>query len=179
MIKQRKCKHCKQKYTPIRPLQTACSVDCAIALMEATKAKVERRKATQRKEALKSKSDWAKEAQSAFNKYIRLRDSSKACISCGRHHAGQYHAGHYRTIGACPELRFDERNVHKQCAPCNNHLSGNIINYRINLINKIGLNTVEWLEGKHEPKHYTIEDLKEIKAKYNQLARELERENHG
>ncbi|MFK5282538.1 hypothetical protein ACI3PL_23545 [Lacticaseibacillus paracasei] len=36
--------------------------------------------------------------------------------------------------------------------------------------------SVEWLEGPHEPKHYSADDLKEIKAKYTALARELEKQ---
>ena len=38
--------------------------------------------------------------------------------------------------GAMPSLRFNTHNVHKQCSACNNHLSGNMIEYRINLIAK-------------------------------------------
>jgi hypothetical protein len=52
-------------------------------------------------------------------------------------------------------------------------LSGNLINYRINLAKKIGVDLVEWLEGPHEPKKYTIEQLREIKATYSRKAREL------
>jgi hypothetical protein len=35
---------------------------------------------------------------------------------------------------------------------------------------------VEWIEGKHEAKHYTIDELKEIKQKYTKLARELKKQ---
>ena len=115
------------------------------------------------------------EAQAAFNKWIRLRDAHLPCISCGRHHQGQYHAGHYRTVGANPELRFEPLNVHKQCAPCNNHKSGNIVEYRINLVSRIGQDAVDWLEGPHEPKRYTVDQLREIKREYTRKAREIER----
>jgi hypothetical protein len=140
------------------------------------RVKADRKETREKKQALKTRSQWMKEAQIEFNRYIRLRDADQTCISCGRVHRGQYHAGHYRTVGSCPELRFSELNVHKQCAPCNNHLSGNIVNYRLQLIQKIGEENVEWLEGKHEPKHYTIDDLKAIKAKYKTLCRELEQQ---
>ncbi|MBW5405927.1 recombination protein NinG, partial [Morganella morganii] len=72
-----------------------------------------------RKLEVKPTSYFAKQAQTAFNAYIRERDKDLPCISCGRHHTGQYHAGHYRTTKAMPELRFDEDNVHKQCSACN------------------------------------------------------------
>lgn len=96
-------------------------------------------------------------------------------MSCGRHHDGQYHAGHYRTVAASPELRFEPLNVHKQCAPCNNHKSGDIVNYRIELVKRIGAEAVEWLEGPHEPKKYTVEQLKAMTAEYRAKTRELKR----
>ena len=119
-----------------------------------------------------------KKTQQIFNKYIRLRDASRNCISCDRPHEGQYHAGHYRTVGANPELRFNDRNCHKQCSACNNHLSGNIVNYRLNLIGKYGMGYVDYLEGPHEPKRYTIENLvtlqKWFKRKTKRLIKERE-----
>lgn len=117
---------------------------------------------------LNDKSYRLKQAQLYFNKFIRLRDALEPCISCQRHHEGQYHAGHYKTAGGFPELRFEPLNCHKQCSACNNHLSGNITEYRINLINKIGLAKVEWLEGHHQPKKYTCEQLLEIENFYKE-----------
>lgn len=173
--KPRKCKNklCGKLFTPTKPLQTVCDFGCAIELNLQNKAKRARKEHKEAKERNKSRGNWTKEAQAAFNSYIRARDSREPCISCGRHHQGQYHAGHYRTVGGNPELRFCETNVHKQCAPCNDHLHGNLINYRINLIKRIGIEQVEWLEGPHEPKKYSIDDLKEIKATYSRKAREL------
>tara|TARA_R110000782_G_scaffold189054_2_gene279034 strand:+ start:234 stop:413 length:180 start_codon:yes stop_codon:yes gene_type:complete len=55
-------------------------------------------------------------------------------------------------------------------------LSGNVKLYRIGLIKKIGLAEVEKLEGPHEPKKYTIDDLKELIVHYRQLNRELEKD---
>ena len=98
----------------------------------------------------------------AVNAYVRTRDDKEPCISCGRYHEGQYHAGHYRSTGSSPALRFDLANIHKQCMPCNTHLHGNLIPYRVNLIQKIGLAEVERLEGPQEPKKYTIDELKDI-----------------
>jgi hypothetical protein len=36
---------------------------------------------------------------------------------------------------------------------------------------------VEWLEGPHEPKNYTIEDIKEIRDLYRWKLRELRKAN--
>lgn len=186
-LHKRKCKICGVKFQRLTPLHYLCSYDCAVAnakVLEeknnraiALKSRKELREAKQR---IKTKSQWLKEAQSVFNKYIRLRDANLPCISCSRFHNGQYHAGHYRTVGSAPSLRFSEFNVHKQCSACNLHLSGNLVEYRKKLILKIGLETVEALEADQSPKHYTIEDIKSIKAKYSALCKQLEKENnHG
>ena len=163
-------------------MQRVCSLDCALSIASLAKAKRERKavvddkKATREKlDAMKPRSDWAKEAQAAFNKWVRLRDAAQPCISCGRHHQGQYHAGHYMSRGARPELAYEPLNCHKQCSPCNTHLSGNIALYRQSLVREIGIEKVEWLEGPHELKHYSADDLKAIKAKYTAMARELEK----
>lgn len=116
----------------------------------------------------------AKAAQKAFNAFIRARDQGQPCISCQRYHSGQYHAGHYKTAGGNPELRFNELNCHLQCAPCNNHLSGNIVEYRKNLIEKIGADKADFLEGPHELKKYTAQDYKEIETYYKAKLKELE-----
>lgn len=176
----KKCRACRATFTPAKSLQVACSPKCALEIVTRRRDRerksieqMERREIRASKERIKPRSEHLREAQAAFNAYIRLRDAHEPCISCGRHHDGQYHAGHYRTVGANPELRFEEINVNKQCAPCNNHKSGDIVNYRINLVRKIGAEKVEWLEGPHEPLRLSIEDLKQIKAKYRALVRAM------
>ena len=174
------CKYCKQKFTPERPKAICCSPDCAYnyglkakSRAEAIASAQDRKTIRILKQCIKTKSEHAREAQNAFNAWIRLRDEKEPCISCGRFHQGQYHAGHYRTVGSHPELRFEELNVHKQCSVCNNHKSGNIVEYRINLLGKIGAKSIEWLEGNHEPKKYTVDDLKSIKATYKAKLKEM------
>ena len=175
VAKLKKCKICKKQFEPLRFAQNVCGIPCAIEHANALKAKKEKKEHREAKAKLKSRADYLKEAQAIFNKYIRMRDDKLPCISCGRQHQGQYHAGHFRTVGAAPELRFNELNVNKQCAPCNNHLSGNLIEYRRGLVAKIGIDKVEWLEGKHEVKKYTIDEIIEIKKHYQQKIKELER----
>ena len=176
MPKAKTCKACKLKFTPIVALQMVCSPVCAyFYTMELRKKKecleaLQSRRETKLKlDKLKTKSEWLKDAQKEFNAYIRQRDKSLPCISCGRYHDGKIDAGHYRTVGSSPHLRFDERNCHAQCQPCNRHKSGDIINYRRNLIQRLGQAIVEEIESDNKPKHYTIDDIKAIKAKYKQL----------
>lgn len=111
-----------------------------------------------------------------FNKFIRLRDASEPCISCQRHHTGQYHAGHYKPAGINSALKFNELNVHKQCSACNNNLSGNLTEYRIHLIKKIGLDKVEKLENNKEITRLTCEQLKAIEDEYKGRCKLLEQD---
>ncbi|UQS92503.1 recombination protein NinG [Pseudomonas chlororaphis subsp. piscium] len=181
----KKCENpaCGISFPPQRLGQKVCSPRCGLAIAQANQEKARkaiadlgRKEIRAAKERVKTRGDHAREAQQAFNEWIRLRDAALPCVSCGRHHEGQYHAGHYRTVGANPELRFEPLNVHKQCAPCNNHKSGDIVNYRIELVKRIGAEKVEWLEGPHSARKYTADELKALKAKYRELIKELKRE---
>ena len=180
--KPKTCKVCRCKFEPRMSLAIVCSNPCAQALAVSIRGKaakvaaVKARKDTKDKlDKLKSHSTWAKEAQTAFNARVRARDSGNACISCGRHHQGQNHAGHYLSVGARPELRYEPLNVWLQCAPCNTHLSGNAVLYRQALLAKIGADKLNWLEGHHPTRHYTIDELKAIKADYTARVRELQK----
>ena len=180
--KPKKCavRSCRAPFVPSQTFQTWCSPECGLVIARAKQdkerkalAQVERREIKAAKERIKSRGDYLREAQTAFNAWVRERDAKLPCVSCGRHHQGQWHAGHYRTVAGSPELRFEPLNVWKQCAPCNNHKSGDIVNYRIELVRRIGAEQVAWLEGPHEPKRYSIEDLKAIAAECRAKLREL------
>lgn len=183
-MRTKKCKFCGDGFGQVRPMQNVCSPDCAYKLVErknikkAAKAIKDKEKELRKhlkesKEKLKTKGQLAKEAQAAFNKYVRLRDKDLPCISCGRHHQGQYHAGHYRSVGSAPHLRFNLWNVHRQCAPCNTHLSGNLINYRMNLIKKIGQEKVDWIESANFSNKYSEEYLRRVKKVFIRKAKHL------
>ncbi|MDO9929611.1 recombination protein NinG [Glaesserella parasuis] len=183
-VKARKCKCCGGEFKSADSFRKWCSAECGVKLAKIAQEKArqkaiekrnreERAKIKATRERLKSRSEWLKDAQAVFNEYIRLRDKDEPCISCQRFHQGQYHAGHYRTVKAMPELRFNEDNVHKQCSACNNHLSGNITEYRINLVRKIGAERVEALESYHPPVKWSAEDCKEIIQTYKAKIKEL------
>lgn len=180
--KPKVCRVCKAPFWPSRSTQIVCTWQHALewaglkADKEATATAKQEAKAHRDKvAAAKPKSYFAKLAQAAFNRWVRLRDIADGCISCDRPATwgGQWHASHYRSRGAAPELAYDPDNVHKACSICNAHLSGNIAGYRRGLSAKIGVEKVEWLEGPHEPAKYTIEQLKEIKANYTKMAKEM------
>lgn len=181
--KLRTCRVCKCKFAPARSIQPTCdSFECKLTYatrhaekIAAIRAKERRNDAKKEKESLKTRREWLNEAQAAVNAYVRMRDKDLPCISCGRFHQGQYHAGHYLSRGAHPELALNPINIAKQCAPCNTHLSGNQVRFRTGLIARIGIELVEWLEGPHEPKRYTIEDAKRIRDEFRSKLKELEK----
>ena len=186
-MKNRRCSHCKKKGLQsdmlLRQLKAFCDQNCFAEWAAANVSKlakkgkqIESKRLKAKKERLKTKCAHLREAQASFNAYIRERDAQEPCISCGRYHTGKYDAGHYRSVGSAPELRFDEDNCHRQCVPCNQHLSGNLISYRINLVKRIGQERVDKLEGPHEPKNYTIEQIQDIKAHYRKRVREMQKQ---
>ena len=165
-----RCKECKQKFISKRFLQKTCdNIACALAYSR-KQTQIEWKKEKKvLKDKLKTKSDYQKDLQKEVNYFIRQRDKNKPCISCSKPLIGKFDAGHYRSQGGNPELRFNELNIFGQCVRCNQHLHGNLIDYRIGLIKRIGVDKVEWIESKHEPQHYTIEELKEMIIKYRNL----------
>lgn len=171
--RNKKCAVCRSNFLPRSSWAKVCSTECAAIHAVSIRKAQDRKSDRERRVALKTRQDWLREAQAAFNAFIRARDHDQPCISCGRFHTGSYDAGHYRSVGAQPALRFDESNVHKQCVPCNQHKGGNIIEYRIRLVEKIGRMGVEWLEMEHPPLKLDIPGIQAIKEEYQRRVREL------
>jgi hypothetical protein len=183
-LKPKRCAACRDVFMPARSMQRVCSVACSIALAEkqraqkaARAAKAEKQSMRERIEKAKTRGEHLKELQAAFNAWIRMRDAGLPCISCGRPASwkGQWDAGHYLSRGSSPATRFDPSNVAKQCDPCNVHLSGNLVLFRIGLIQRVGLAEVERLEGPHEPLKLTIPEILEMKTFYRAEVRRLKK----
>lgn len=157
----RRCKTCRKKVPAesafVTQLRAFCSFDCLQSFTKSeqgrkTIAKSSLAETRERKQKLKTKSDYLKEAQAAFNAYVRARDKDDACISCGNYVlndqiGGGWDCGHFRSRGSAPHLSFNLWNAHKQCVKCNRFLSGNVAEYRKGLIKKIGIEKVEALES--------------------------------
>ena len=189
-MKRSLCPHCRKRLEEGLRIHISCINDYAEA--QAAKgerkrakearaaAKVERAETRQRKEALKRIPDYIRTAQQAFNAWIRARDAGKPCICCGRTEAQGYgtaahgwDAGHYRSTGSASHLRFHEDNVHRQLVICNRHGAGRAVDYRIGLIQRIGLERVEALESSNTPHKWQREELIEVTQKYRQKLKEL------
>ena len=176
-MKPKRCKVCKDSFVPRRPLQQVCSTPCALQHARAKQKdsydRARRRIDRDRRDRVKTLSERHREAQGAFNKYIRVRDRALPCVSCGAIQ-GQFHAGHYRTTKVS-QLRYNTWNVHKQCAQCNMMKSGNITEYRIELVRRIGEDRVLELEHNNDSKLYTHDYLKRLKRVFAKRARHLEK----
>lgn len=170
-----RCKNCKDKFEPIRFNHKFCLKDeCIKAFVEEVKTRQWKETKTRMKQDLKTLQDWLKEAQTIFNKYIRLRDTGLWCISCNLP-PKKKNAGHYFSSGGHSNVRFDEDNVHLQCEACNTFLSGNLLQYQIGIQKKIGAQKLlELQERAHVTKKWTIEELKEIIQTYKTKVRQLQ-----
>ncbi|EKN3944211.1 TPA: recombination protein NinG [Yersinia enterocolitica] len=180
----RNCKVCKTRFKPETVYQWWCNeehrIEYAVLVMKdkrsrdqaselkrrREKEREERKELKVRKINAKPKTYWIKQAQQAVNAFVRARDSNLPCVSCGTTSAAQWDAGHYRTTAAAPQFRFEPRQIHKQCSVCNQHKSGNIVPYRVELIKRIGIKAVEAIENNHERRSYTVEELKGIRDYY-------------
>ena len=179
------CKNpaCRASFVPQRLGQAVCNYTCGLAIKDVNQekarkslAQVERQEIKVRKEKLKSRAEYAKEAQAVINRYVRLRDAHLGCISCDKPASwgGQWHCSHFRSVGAAAHLRFNLWNMNKSCSQCNAHLGGNIMVYRPRLAEKIGAEKVEWLECNQELVRHEIDYLKRIKAIFTKKCRRLE-----
>ena len=183
--KKKKCRNtaCGQEFVPRRPMQVVCGPRCAaqlaIAKREREEAKARREERSKQRAAkarIKTRSDYARDAQAVINRYVRLRDRLEGCISCDKPAIwqGQWHASHFRSRGAAPHLRFHLWNIHKSCSICNNHLSGNIMGYRPELVRRIGEERVALLEASQGRAGFTTDYLKRLKRVFAEKTRRLE-----
>lgn len=196
----RKCKACRAEFIPLRPMARACSIECALALAAAGRVKRERAAATADRrdartklERLKTRGEWLREAKVAVQRFRRLEELAKGsgCISCGRTQAevqgadgwrpgGAWDGGHFFSKGSRPELALEPLNIWLQCKSCNGGSSkyarkGYTVAafFRVAVIERIGLEAFEAMESDHAPRHYSIDELREIKKNNSEKAREI------
>jgi hypothetical protein len=180
------CRVCGGLFHPRTSMASICGPVCATKYAKGldkdreVKAKAERAQTKARKEKIKTIPDLIKEAQREFNSFIRARDrhSGARCISSGQlldWSGNGVDAGHYRSVGSAPHLRFDERNCHAQSKHDNQWRSGNVVAYRLGLIERIGLEAVEALESDNRIHKWQRDELIAIKNKYRAMRKELEK----
>jgi len=186
----RKCKTCGERYEAQKgSMVTWCSPKCGYELsqikLEKKRAKDKKADTKKRREKLLSE-DLPKQkrlTQQAVNKLALKRDTGKPCISCGTESPTiQYAAGHFKTVGGNSELRYNLKNINRQCnRRCNSALSGNIEGamgthgQRVGIIDRFGQEHLDWIEGAHSLIKYKCHDLIEFRKEVNQIIREMEK----
>ena len=186
-----KCRYCGEYHpreTMIKaPLGYFCSIEHARLHGEAkrdkAKAKQARAEHRKRKQEVQYKKSALQEAQTVFNRYVRLRDryyGQKGCICCPDrlldwNNPQAVDAGHFLNVGGHGGLRFNLWNVHSQSSYCNRYRGGDSGLYRDNLILKIGLSKVENLEASKARGKFTNEYLARIKRIFAKKCRIMEK----
>ena len=165
----RSCKKCGEIFTPFRTFDKLCYLCTKTEQALKNLEKIKKEKKKKQKEDLLTLQDYLKLAQATFNKYINLRDKGKDCISCFKPIKGRINASHYYNANNHYSLRFDEDNVHSSCITCNQFLSGNLIQYRKGLIERIGEAKIKRLdELSNVTRKFTKEELKELIREYKE-----------
>jgi len=190
-VKRKRCKVCNNLFTPFNPFQVVCREgSCALEFIK-MKSDVDEQKERFRKLERKDNRadlkkfnektvgwwlDYTKNGTTAwwFHRYIRYRDGNEPCISCDTTTARQWHCSHFRSRAAAGQLRLNSDNCHKSCSQCNKENSGNIGEYRIRLVKKIGLEKVEALENNHEIKRWDVDELRELRDHWKSECKRLE-----
>lgn len=187
-FRRTRCPHCKGKMDPGLRIHPECidgyaEAQAAKAEREEAKraqaaVKVERAETRRRKEEMKTIPALIREAQVAFNAWVRARDAAEPCISCDTPppdlsalHAGR-DAGHYRSTGSASHLRFHPDNCHAQCVKCNQWGAGMAVDYRIRLLLRIGQVRVDALESDNKPHKWGRDELRGIRDHYRKLLKE-------
>ena len=123
-----------------------------------------------------------KQADTAFAKYIRYRDSELTplgwvgrCITCNHYYPiEQLQCGHFQSR-RFNSTRFDEENCNGQCVGCNVFRYGEQYKYAKALDMKYGDGTAEKLARKSEAIHkLTKDELLEIIQSSNEQIKEYE-----
>lgn len=180
-MKLKQCSQCPRLFMPMQAMQSVCGPACALKKVRSDKAKG-KRELRARKAALKTIPDLIKEADRAFASYIRERDrqAGHLCISSGQNldwSGNQVDAGHYRSRGAASHLRYHPDNCHAQAKRENRYLAGNAIDYRVGLIQRIGIERVEALEADNTPHKWRRDELLRITEQFKAALKELKKEN--
>jgi len=188
--KPNRCKHCRERMPADqarRVLHESC-IEPWLAVQNAKKAakakreqrakeRIERADLRRRKEALKRPTEWEQECREIVQKIARIRDRHDGCISChmGANYGGQWHGSHFRPAGNNSAVQFNLWNIHKACAQCNLFKGGNIAAYRPRLVEKIGVERVEWLESQTQVVKRDVAYLMRFKKVMGKRLRRMEK----
>lgn len=197
-FKRTRCPHCKGKLEQGQRIHPDCIepwAEAQEAKAQRTKdkqvrlaAKVDKAETKRRLRELGPLRDFIKEAQTAFNAWVRARDEGLPCVSCGDLHpvalgpGGVWDAGHFLSCGAYPEKRFMEDNVHRQCKTCNGGSAKNPAKalsvsqvYEQELLKRIGPERLMAVRAPIPVHKWTRDELTSIRDTYRAKTKELKK----
>ena len=165
-----KCKQCKSKFIPKYFNQKYCLIndECIKAHVENVKSKqtIQKKKENKAKlNDLQPKGYWLGKLQEEINQIVRLIDKDCPCISSGRPYRSDDQAGHFYSVGSTPALRFNLLNLWSQSIKDNMHNSGNLLNYREQLVKFDIIDLIEDEKRKYPTLKLSIEEIKEAISK--------------
>ena len=116
-----------------------------------------------------------------LHRYIKhVLRKGEPCYTCGKNQSFSdspqaFHVGHFIPSKGYDCRRFMHDWLRIQCYSCNVANSGKRAEYRINLINEVGLDKVEWFEcdANHlelNEQYHDVSDIKKETARYRRLA---------
>lgn len=167
-----RCRYCQTLYKPSRPMQPGrvCNaIECQVrhgqeaaanqrkkAAAKAEMIKRQDRKVVREKLAKLRPGYLEAKTQDAINGYVRIRDHEQGCISCDktRYWDGQWHAGHLIPVGRSSFLRYDLRNINKQCSQCNKHNGGMVAEHERGIVRRYGQARLDFLQSAPRSRRY-------------------------
>tara|TARA_R110000751_G_scaffold73709_2_gene149102 strand:+ start:21609 stop:22166 length:558 start_codon:yes stop_codon:yes gene_type:complete len=176
-----RCKNCKELFEKKYFNQKFCLSDiCTKAFSDWVKEQNWKKEKKKRERDLQTLQELVNLAQIVFNRFIRLRDQKLPCVSCGGKlipkpkYSAQYDASHYYNANNHWNIRFNEDNVHASCTRCNKDLHGNLIEYRKELIQRIGEDKVNHLDDiSRVIRKFTKDEIRELTLKYKDKVKKM------
>jgi len=194
MPNKRRCRHCKQYIDADKAIKVPVGAFCSWAhvheyarqqkpVVQSMRLKEVRQAARRkrRESKLQDLPHQIKLTQQAMNKMIRLLDADLPCVSCGRFKP--HTAGHFKTVGANPELRFYPVNIYGQCSGCNSGMqrynkgdnATTQTKFAAEIARRRGQDALDWLNGAHPAGNYTCDELADLRKILNAECRRLEK----
>ena len=172
--------------TPLKsktPLKAKTALKAKKPLSSVSALKANAAKGVKVKAKTKREPNYVDDMDTVFQFYVRLRDSMPGgmckCISCGDIVPfDKIQGGHYRSRMHMA-TRWNEANVNAECRYCNLQLRNgdHLLDYRINLIRKIGEKKVEWLDSVYkQPRKWSKFEIKVLIKEYCRKVLQLSKE---
>lgn len=176
-MKAKKCRYCKDLFTPFNTLQPFCfKEECIKKHNQITKEKKQKKAKKEFKE--NDKTLLRKKIQSIANKYGKLLDYERyrkeGCVTCGIK-TGKIDGGHFLPTSTYPSIRYYAKQIKCQCVGCNQYRGGMPIEYDIKMRSLYGNDFVDNLRLEHRKiGNYSVEYMKKYIRVISKRIKKLE-----